>query len=241
MARLFIGQREVQFINDLTKEFIKDVAGQTIQYFPISTIKSNIDKIYNESYKKIFENPIRIPALVGMPEYSSKTTTFGPDIEAKIEVLLQYRDLQDKNIKLSEGDFFSYDDILYEILTVVNAGKNIFGLAEYNVSWKITGRSARLAQFDPDNLPFPREAPDDVQRVFEQQRGLPVTSEGELTGDSREMRDRLKNDLAPIALGTGAKKVEPNNQNGDFIEGDKASSFNNDPLPPKKDIYGDDY
>jgi hypothetical protein len=237
MARLFIGLREVQFINDLAKEFIKDVAGQTINYFPVSSIKSSVHKIYNEAVQKIFENPISVPALVGMPEYSSKTTNFGPDIEAKIEVLVQYKDLQDKGIVLSEGDFFSYDDILYEILTVVNAGKNIFGLAEYNTAWKITARSARLNQLDLPNLPNPRLAPDDIQTVFEQQRGLPLTDDGKQTGDVREMRERLGQDMAPIALGTGQRKVEPNvGEEGDFIEG-KTPSFNNDPLPAKKGIY----
>lgn len=237
MARLFIGQREIEFVNDLTKEFIKDVAGQTIQYFPVSPFKSKINNIYNESIEKVFENPVKIPALVGMPEYTSKITNFGPDIEAKIEVLIQYRDMQDKKIVPSEGDFFSYDDVLYEVLTVVNAGKNIFGLAEYNVSWKLTARNARVGTLNVPNLPNPRRAPEDEQKVFEQQRGLSVTTEGEATGDVRQMRDRLGEYMAPIALETGAKRVEPNDENGDFIEGDKASSFNNDPLPPKKGIY----
>lgn len=236
MARLFIGEKEIQFINDLTKEFVKDVVGQIINYFPVSAIKTQIHEVYNESLKKILENPIKVPALVGMPEYSSKTTNFGSDIEAKIEVLVQYRDLQDKSLVVSQGDFFSYDDILYEILTVTNSGKNVFGLAEYNTAWKITARSARPNQVTVANLPVPRLAPDDVQKAFEQQRGLTVTSTGEATGDVREMRNRLEQYMAPIALGTGAKTVEPNNENGDFIEG-QASSFNNDPLPPKKGIY----
>ena len=239
MARLFIGQREVEFINDITKEFMKDVVGQVIHYFPISSIKSDVHAVYNEARKKIFENPIRIPALVGQPEWSSKTTNFGPDLESRLEVMLQYRDLQDKRIALSEGDLFSYDDVLYEILTFVNLN-NIFGMAEYNVAWKLTARSARLSQAEVANLPSPRMAPDDVQKVFEQQRGLAITSTGEATGDIREMRERLGHVMAPIALGTGAKKVEPNvNEVGDTIEGDKASSFNNDPLPPKKGIYDD--
>lgn len=239
MARLFIGQREVEFINDITKEYTKDVIGQVIHYFPISSIKSDVHAVYNEASKKIFENPIRIPALVGQPEWSSKTTNFGPDLESRLEVMLQYRDLQDKKIALSEGDLFSYDDVLYEILTFVNLN-NIFGMAEYNVAWKLTARSARLSQAEVANLPSPRMAPDDVQKVFEQQRGLAITSTGEATGDIREMRERLGHVMAPIALGTGAKKVEPNvNEVGDTIEGDKASSFNNDPLPPKKGIYDD--
>jgi hypothetical protein len=237
MARLFIGPREVQFINDLTKEVIKDVAGQVIHYFPVSAIKSSVHKVYNESVQKIFENPISIPALVGMPEYTSKTTNFGPDIEARIEVLIQYKDLQDRKIVLSEGDFFSYDDMFYEVLTVVNVGKNIFGLAEYNTAWKITARSARLNQMDVPNLPDPRLAPEDIQVTFQQQRGLPLMNDGKETGDVREMRERLGQDMAPIALGTGQRSVEPNvGEEGNFIEGE-TPSFNNDPLPPKKGIY----
>lgn len=220
----------------MVKEYIKDVVGQVIHYFPISSIKSDVHGVYNESVKKIFENPIKIPALVGQPEWSSKTTSFGPDLEAKLEVSIQYKDLLDKKLVLSEGDLFSFDDVLYEILTFYNVN-NIFGLAEYNNSWKITARSARLGQLDPNSLPLPRLAPDDVQKVFEQQRGLPITSTGEITNDIREMRERLNHVMAPIALGTGAKKVEQNDENGDFIEGDKATSFNNDPLPPKKGIY----
>ncbi len=207
-----------------------------IHYFPISSIKSDVHGVYNESVKKIFENPIKIPALVGQPEWSSKTTSFGPDLEAKLEVSIQYKDLLDKKLILSEGDLFSFDDVLYEILTFYNVN-NIFGLAEYNNSWKITARSARLGQLDPNSIPFPRSTPDDVEKVFEQQRGLPITSTGEITNDIREMRERLNHVMAPIALGTGAKKVEQNDENGDFIEGDKATSFNNDPLPPKKGIY----
>ncbi len=237
MARLFIGQREIEFINDITKEFMKDVVGQVIHYFPVSSIKSDVHAVYNEAARKIFENPIRIPSLVGQPEWSSKTTNFGPDIEAKIEVLIQYRDLQDKNIVLSEGDLFSYDDTLYEILTFVNAGKYIFGMAEYSTSWKLTARSARLSQADISRLPSPRLAPDDVQIVFEQQRGLAITSTGEATGDVRDIKTRLGHVMAPIALGTGAKRIDNNDENGDFIQGKNATSFNNDPLPPKKGIY----
>jgi hypothetical protein len=39
MGRLFISQREINFINDIAKEVVKDVIGQKIYYFPISEIK----------------------------------------------------------------------------------------------------------------------------------------------------------------------------------------------------------
>ena len=239
MARLFIGQREIDFITDLTKEFIKDVVGQVIHYYPISSIKSSVHSVYNEAVNKIFENPIIIPALVSPPEFSSKTTSFGPDLEAKIEVLLHYTDLQDKHVTLSEGDLFSYDDTMYEVQTLVNSEKNVFGLAEHNVAWKVTGRTARVSMGTVPSLNLPRTAPEGTQKVFEQQRGLPITSEGENTEDVRHMRERLGDQMAPIALGTGAKKVEPvNDDDGIGDENtDEASAFNNAPLPPRLGIY----
>ena len=57
MSRLFITPREINLINDLAKEIVKDVVGQFIYYYPISTTKSNVHEIYEESPKKVFENP----------------------------------------------------------------------------------------------------------------------------------------------------------------------------------------
>lgn len=219
---------------------IKDVVGQTIQYYPLSTVKSAVHAVYNEAVKKVFERPIRLNALVGQPEWSSKTTAFGPDQEAKLEVLIQYKDLVDKGFYPSEGDMFSYGDVLFEVLTFTNMN-NIFGLEEHDNSWKITARTARLGQLDPNSFPLPTKAAGGgAQTIFEQQRGLPVSSTGEATGDVRELRNRLGHQMPDIALGTGAKRVEPGNDaspSGDFIQEDAASSFNNDPMPAKKGIY----
>ena len=237
MGRLFVGQREVDFFADITKEIIKDVAGQKIYYYTVRDDLSNIHDVYEESPEKIFDHPIEIECFVKYMAPATTTDRFGSEKYYTVEAYIQSRDLLDKGIEILEGDFFSYDDNLYEVLTFVNAGKNIFGLAEYNVSWKITARSARLNQLDIPNIPAPRLAPDDIQKVFEQQRGLPITSNGEQTGDVREMRERLGHDMAPISLGTGQRTVEPNvDENGDFIEGE-TQSFNNDPLPAKKGLY----
>ena len=64
MGRFFITPREINFINDIAKELVKDVVGQKIYYFPISEIKSKVHDIYEESPDKVFENPIEIDCLV---------------------------------------------------------------------------------------------------------------------------------------------------------------------------------
>ena len=54
MARLFITPREINFINDIGKEIVKDVVGQKIYYFPISEVKSKVHTLYEEAIDKIF-------------------------------------------------------------------------------------------------------------------------------------------------------------------------------------------
>ena len=64
MARFFLTEREINFINDIGKEVVKDVIGQKIFYFPISETKTKIHDVYEEAPEKIFENPIEINCLV---------------------------------------------------------------------------------------------------------------------------------------------------------------------------------
>ena len=47
MSRLFITPREIDFINDVAKEVLKDVAGQKIYYFPISEVKTRVHDVYH--------------------------------------------------------------------------------------------------------------------------------------------------------------------------------------------------
>ena len=57
MARLFITPREIDFINDMFKEVVKDVVGQKIYYNPIANDKSKVHDVYEESTEKVFDNP----------------------------------------------------------------------------------------------------------------------------------------------------------------------------------------
>ena len=64
MPRLFVGQREVDFFADITKELIKDVAGQKIYYYTVREDLSDVHNVYEESMHKIFNPPIEIECLV---------------------------------------------------------------------------------------------------------------------------------------------------------------------------------
>jgi hypothetical protein len=225
MARLFITAREVQFINDITKEFMKDIVGQHINYYPVSTLKTKVHPIYEEAVKKVFDNPIKLTCLANWPEAKMKIDRFGSEKTNQIEIFIQARDLIDKDFTLYEGDFFTFADQAFEVSSFVSMN-NIYGQEEYETGYKIIGQPARLGQFDPKNFLSPNKdskgAYEDtqVQHTFEQQRGLTETSEG-ATGDVRQLRDRLGHDMADIALGEGPRVVG-------IDEDKKASSFYND-------------
>lgn len=221
MARLFISTKEQQFIADITKEFVKDVLGFYVYYFPISMEKTLIDEVYDEAVEKIFENPIKLDCIPDQPERKRTFTQFGIDKNNEFKFYVQPRDLIDKNVFIHPGDFVLFGEELYEINTV-NEQQNIFGQAEYNSTLHVTCHLARMGQIDVDT--FKQAIYDSknfkesqVQKVFEQQRGYKETEHNGTTGDVRQMRERLKDDMAPIALGEGPRQIIEN-EDGDGSE-----------------------
>ena len=225
MARLFITRREIELINDWTKEYISDAVGQKLYYYPININKSQAHPIYNELTKKVFDNPIELAAHVGQPTWETKNTTFGPEQTATVEAFVQVRDLLDKKITVTEGDYFEYGDVMYEIVSYIQMN-NIFGQDEYDVSYKIIGKLARPGEVDlpivspykENGLPYEKA---EVKKEIVQSRGFKENSEG-LTGDVRQLRERLGDDMADIALGEGPRVIDTTNDEGE------ASSFNHD-------------
>ena len=224
MSRLFITQKEIEYHTDITQEMVKDVIGQKIFYFPMSTNKSTINDTYNEAIEKVYDGPIVIDALCGQPDWENISNNYGTYLQGKIEVLFQGRDLNLKNIKLSEGDFFTYGSHTYEIVVCVPLS-NLWGQEEYDRSFRVSAITARPGRFDPSKYLPPAIEPDDVQKQFVQQRGLKETKEG-ITNDTREMRERLGEEMAPIALGDGPRIVEETGESAIDTQGiEKVSTF----------------
>lgn len=246
MSRLFITPKEIQFINDVTKEFMKDVSGQFIYYYPISTMKTQVDPVYEEAVNKVFQTPIKLDVLADQPNWETKYNVWGNEQVNKIELFVHVRDLLDKGYTVNEGDFFLYGSYVFEILkaTVIN---NIFGLVEYDVGVKIEGKLKRKGQVDLNVFKQLlvdagiKYADNTVNKVWQQQRGLGENIDGP-TGDRREMRERLGEDMAEVALGEGPRVVNIDSEAQEPLhEPEKASSFDNESpnYPDIPDIYNE--
>jgi hypothetical protein len=206
MARLFITPRELNYISDVTKEIIKDVIGQKVFLYPISEIKTKTHGVYNEALKKVYDNPIALDALVDSNfQNDTKIDKFGVDAQFKIEVYVQHRDLVDKGIKVTIGDFFSFSDIFYEI-TERSYMRNIYGMPEHKDGVKLVGVKAREGLFvapihGPTDIEY--TDPDAIQETFVQQRGEALDASGQPTGDKRDL---VANGVLEKPL-TGPKEV----------------------------------
>ena len=206
MGRLFLSKREINFMNDIAKELVKDVIGQKIYYYSISEIKSKVHDIYEESPEKIFETPIEIECLVKYQEPEIRTNRFGSEKYFKIEAYIQSRDLLDRGIEILEGDFFSYGSVFFEI-TQAPGSAIIYGQIEHEKFITIKATQAREGQFKSKIFGPTSESNTDsdaVQDTFVQQRGFENNRLGK-TGDVRALQENGVLDK-PIS---GPKETSP--------------------------------
>jgi len=208
MARLFITKREINFISDITKEIVKDVIGQKIYYYPVSETKTKSHEVYDEALQKIFDNPVVVDVLVNSEfQTETKINKFGVDTQFTLEVYIQHRDMVEKGINPSIGDYFSFGAIFYEI-TEYKYMRTIYGQAENIDGVSLIGTRVRESQFKaltngPTDIKYTDS--DAIQETFVQQRGAATDSNGDQTGD---VRDLVKNGVLDEPL-TGPKQVSP--------------------------------
>tara|TARA_B100000700_G_scaffold64782_1_gene71536 strand:- start:1690 stop:2358 length:669 start_codon:yes stop_codon:yes gene_type:complete len=219
MSRLFLTPREIDFINDVNKEIIKDVVGQRIYYYSIRTDITKIHDVYEEAPDKVFNPPIEIEARVEYQPEGISTGRFGTEGTYDINVYLHNRDLLDRNIDVRIGDYFSYDATFFEIATV-QVESTVYGQIEHAMGVQLLGKQARMGLIDRDpNGPTDESYTDPgaVQETFVQQRGFKENRLGE-TADKRALQENGTLDK-PIS---GPAEVSPR---ADENEGIKSSFY----------------
>lgn len=213
MARLFLGQKEADFFSDITKELIKDVAGQKIYYYKVREDLTNTNSLYEESEEKIFNPPIEIECLVEWGSADVRTDRFGHETLYDVTVSLHPRDLFDREIDLQVGDYFSYGSSFFEA-TSITVEKFIKGQVEKIASYKMKGKMSRIQHINVTPLGPTSERytdEDAIQTTFEQQRGSNESDkrylqhdgvlDSPLTGPKKIMPDGTKKGINGVGMG----------------------------------------
>ena len=213
MARLFITSREIDLISDLTKEIHKDVIGQVIYYYPIREDVTKVHDVYEEAIEKIFDAPIEIDARLEWQAKDISTDKFGHHSTYNIMAYIHYRDVIDRGLEIREGDYFSYGDNFFEIVST-KYDSTIYGQIEHYTGYVLMGKTARKGQIDVKAICPTEEIytdPDAVQENFEQQRG------DNKKGDHREL---VQDGIIP-APETGAKTIKKAGSSKSSFYGDE--------------------
>jgi hypothetical protein len=188
MPRLFIGQREVDFFNDISREVMKDIVGQVVYYYSIDFARTMVDTLYNESPEKVFDAPVELAARVTWQPADVTTSEFGHDSIRQLDVFVHVRDLIERGLRVNAGDYLSFGDTFYEVASCVFADV-VMGHPEFSMGYKMTCVQARQDEFMSRVIGPTWEGYSDtdaVKRDFHQQRGVEANAEGQ-TGDVRDM------------------------------------------------------
>jgi hypothetical protein len=145
---LFLGKKERDLVKQVNDELIERVIGQVIAYYPIDLEHTNFHPLYKEAVVKSFLPPVRVHALVDFKGQETTTDAYGVDKMTKIEVHFHKRRLtEDQDLFVREGDFVSYGDSFYEIVSLKEP-KELFGQVEHRIEITADCILAREGTFD---------------------------------------------------------------------------------------------
>tara|TARA_R110000824_G_scaffold90452_1_gene220909 strand:- start:274 stop:762 length:489 start_codon:yes stop_codon:yes gene_type:complete len=146
---LFLGKKERDLVKQVNDELIERVVGQAIVYYPIDISSTNYHNLYGEAIEKNFLPPIRVHALVSWKGIQTlNNESIGLDKLSQISVHFHKRRLtEDQDLYVREGDFVSYGDIYYEIMSL-SEPRQLFGQIDHKLEIVASCARAREGLFD---------------------------------------------------------------------------------------------
>lgn len=148
MKRIFFTQNTKNYIDKLNKELLQKVASHEINYYAVSEEHSKMHRFYEEAVDKVVFPPVKVFALVKWADQDVKTNTFTQDNIYNIEVFFHYKELEERNLIVSVGDFieFANQGLFFEIYKLTEH-KMLWNMIEQEVFKKAECKSARKNQF----------------------------------------------------------------------------------------------
>ena len=116
---LFIHTQEVNFLNDITSEYVENIICQKIIYYAIEEQTTKTDELYGESTKKGFRDPVEIYCRVFLKDHNMTVGEMGAENIYNIELYFQRdRVMRDLGFYPRSGDFIQWGNKNFEIKTV---------------------------------------------------------------------------------------------------------------------------
>ena len=111
---LFHGQRDAGLIHKFNMELINDIIDTEVAIYKLS-LENTKTNIYNESDKKTYYSPIKIPALIDYQPQTYEGTEFGQDYQQSANFAFIREYLKQVDIFIEVGDVIEYNGDYWEI------------------------------------------------------------------------------------------------------------------------------
>lgn len=137
---MFISTNDIKFFDNIQKELMSNFRQQEIEYLTVDNIEQydEDEDIYHELPKEeiIWSNPIKLYGYIktNTPEYT--VDLFGGRYKNSIVVMIHKTYLIDMNIEIKDGEFFRWDNNLFQIMHQTGKEVQVWGQPDLNVYHK---------------------------------------------------------------------------------------------------------
>lgn len=124
---LFHGQRDASLVKKFNTELIVDIIDTEVALYKLS-LDDTKTNMYDESDKKVYQLPVKIPALINRQEQTFEGTEFGQDYNQLADFGFIREYLKDYDLFVEVGDVIEYNGEYWEVDSILEnqyfGGKN---------------------------------------------------------------------------------------------------------------------
>lgn len=136
----YVTEKDLKLFNSIQEELMTNFRQQEIDYVTVSNLQSEDldDDIYGEITKEdiVFSDPITIHAYVQQNAPEIQTNELGIKYKNSIVVFVHKTYLEDMALQIIEGQFFRWNENIYQILQQTGQQVQIWG----NPDWQVYRR-----------------------------------------------------------------------------------------------------
>jgi hypothetical protein len=111
---LFHGQRDAGLVHKFNMELINDIIDTEVAVYKLS-LENTKTNIYNESDKKTYYSPVKVPALIDYQPQTYEGTEFGQDYQQAATFAFIREYLKEVDIFVEVGDVIEYNGDYWEV------------------------------------------------------------------------------------------------------------------------------
>jgi hypothetical protein len=117
---LFGSSRDISMFRKINRELLGDIITQQCAVYKFRLEETNIN-IYGEAAEeKYYEGPTLVNCLIERPDPTYTETEMGPDYTRQVNFRFFRDDLVDASLLLEVGDIFLYEELYFEVHSVMD-------------------------------------------------------------------------------------------------------------------------